>query len=48
MKKILPLALALAFTTLAVGFTLLVMRPATRHKLADVIEEFTEMEEGES
>jgi hypothetical protein len=45
MRRFLPFVFALAFTTLAVGFTLLVTRPAIRHKLADVIEEITE--EGE-
>lgn len=44
MKKFLPLVLALAFTTLAVGFTLFVVRPGMRHKLAEVIEEITEHE----
>jgi hypothetical protein len=45
MRRFLPFVFALAFTTLAVGFTLLVTRPAIRHKLADVIEEITEQGE---
>lgn len=57
MKRFLPVIFALAFTTFAVGFTLFVVRPGLRsfrargedlqHKLADVIEEIADREEGE-
>jgi hypothetical protein len=45
MRRFLPFVFALAFTTLAVAFTLVVIRPGMRHKLAEVIEEITEREE---
>ena len=55
MKRFLPVIFALAFTTFAVAFTLLVVRPGVRSirargeelrdKLADVIEEITDQEE---
>lgn len=42
MRRFLPFVFALAFTALAVGLTLIVVRPGIRHKLADVIDEITE------
>lgn len=57
MKRFLPVIFALAFTTFAVGLTLLVFRPGIRsiwargedlqHKLADVIDEITDPTESE-
>jgi hypothetical protein len=57
MKRFLPVIFALVFTTFAVGFTLLVVRPGLRsfrargedlqHNLADVIEEIADREEDE-
>ena len=57
MKRFLPVIFAFAFTTLAVGLALLVVRPGMRsiqargeelrHKAADVIDEITDREEGE-
>ena len=41
MRRFLPFVFALVFTALAVGLTLIVIRPGIRDKLADVIEEIT-------
>ena len=48
MRRFLPFVFALVFTAVAMGLTLIVVRPGIRHKLADVIEEITEeTKEGE-
>jgi hypothetical protein len=48
MRRFLPFVFALVFTAVAMGLTLIVVRPGIRHKLADVIEEITEeTDEGE-
>ena len=48
MRRFLPFVFALVFTALAVGLTLIVVRPGIRYKVADVIDEITEgMDEGE-
>jgi len=48
MRRFLPFVFALVFTAIAVGLTLIVVRPGIRHKLANVIEEITEeTKEGE-
>jgi len=57
MNRFLPVIFALALTTFAVAFTLLVARPGIRsirargedlqHKLADVIEEIADRTEAE-
>jgi len=57
MKRFLPVIVAFAFTTLAVGLALFVIRPGVRsiqsrgdelrHKVADVIDKIADREEGE-